>query len=333
MTETREEKTKISAYLYDSDGSDRVIDFTTDDLESPNDKQILWVNISQRDKETIERVGTALQLKDVPFKSILNLSERPKLDKFYDFYHFFIFSVMMDEENILHQVPIDFLIGKNFIITIHDGDEIDYFKEFREREKGETTLGELDTESFVASLLDLHIVTYFRALENIERRVDKMDERILKRDLKDEEFLQDMVRLRRDVSKLRRWFFPHRDVFYALSRPDFKQNVDSDSSESLQLLNQHFETAVVSIESSRTTVLSLFDLYTTKNSHRMNHTIKRLTFVTLLVGSLGAIAGVWGMNFEVEYFKSAETGFFLTIGTMGFLVVGLTIIAKLARWI
>ncbi len=65
----------------------------------------------------------------------------------------------------------------------------------------------------------------------------------------------------------------------------------------------------------------------------MNHTIKRLTFVTLLVGSLGAIAGVWGMNFEVEYFKSAETGFFLTIGTMGFLVVGLTIIAKLARWI
>ena len=59
----------------------------------------------------------------------------------------------------------------------------------------------------------------------------------------------------------------------------------------------------------------------------------RLTFITLLVGGLGAIAGVWGMNFEVDYFKSAETGFWLTIGAMGFLILGLTTIAKVKNWI
>ena len=160
-----------------------------------------------------------------------------------------------------------------------------------------------------------------------------MDEEILRKDLEDEQFLKQMVRLRGEVSKLRRWFLPHRDVFYSLARPDFKEIADSDSFENFKTLNEHFESAVDSIESSRDTVLSLFDLYTTKNSHLMNRTVKRLTFITLMVGGLGAIAGVWGMNFEVEYFKMAETGFWMTITAMCVLTLGLTFLAKMKKWI
>ena len=332
MNDANSEGKKIVAYLYDADGTDQTVDLKAGHLKNLTDKQILWITILERDEDLIRNVISDLQLKNPPIKTILNISERPKLDKFEDFYRFFISSVNPDKEGILRPIPIDYLVGKNFVITI-SSDEVEYFREFREREKGETRLGGLDTESFVASLLDLHIVSYFRALEDIERSVDKMDDRILKRDLEDEQFLREMVRLRRDVSKLRRWFLPHRDVFYALARPDFRHNIDSDSYENFQLLNQHFETAVDSIESSRDTVLSLFDLYTTKNAHRMNFTVGRLTFVTLIVGTLGVIAGIWGMNFEVGYFKSAETGFWLTIAAMGILTAGLAILAKFLRWI
>ena len=159
-----------------------------------------------------------------------------------------------------------------------------------------------------------------------------MDNRILKRDLKDEEFLNQMVKLRGDVSRLRRWFLPHRDIFYQLSRPDFKRIAESDSFENFQALNQHFESAVDAIESSRDTVLSLFDLFTTKSSHNMNNQVRRLTFVTLIVGGLGAIAGVWGMNFEVEYFKLAEVGFWWTMVGMGFYVLGAILLGKFLRW-
>ncbi len=325
---------EIEAYLYDADGTDREVDLDLDILDSLNDKHLLWVNVLQRNREVIEHIGTVLQLKNIPFKSIMNISERPRLEKFPDFYRFFIVSVEFDKNHNLSLIPIDFIVGKNFIITIHEG-YVKYYKEFIEGEKGETHLGELDAESFVVSLLDLHIVTYFRALEKIEQSVDKMDNRILKRDLEDEEFLREIVKLRSDVSRLRRWFLPHRDVFYALSRPDFKPAAagNGEAVENFQLLNQHFETAADAIESSRDTVLSLFDLYTSKTSHRMNNTIKRLTFITLLVGSLGAIAGIWGMNFEVGYFKSAETGFWLTISAMGLLTVFLAALAKWLRWI
>ena len=322
---------KIITYLYDANGSEREIDLEENTLGKINDKQLLWVNILERDEETVKYVTQTLRLEKVPVKGILRISERPKIYKFKDYYHFFIISVEMDEENKLHKIPIDFLVGRNFVITVHEGD-VNYLQEFARRERGENNIGELDSESFVGTMLDLHIVSYFRVLENIETTVDRMDNRILKRDLKDEEFLNQMVKLRGDVSRLRRWFLPHRDIFYQLSRPDFKQISESDSFENFQALNQHFESAVDAIESSRDTVLSLFDLFTTKSSHNMNNQVRRLTFVTLIVGGLGAIAGVWGMNFEVEYFKLAEVGFWWTMIGMGFYVLGAILLGKFLRW-
>ncbi len=64
----------------------------------------------------------------------------------------------------------------------------------------------------------------------------------------------------------------------------------------------------------------------------MNNQVRRLTFVTLIVGGLGAIAGVWGMNFEVEYFKWAEVGFWWTMVGMGFYVLGAILLGKFLRW-
>lgn len=323
---------EVTAYLYDFDGNDRNIDLEKLEGEKIGKNQLLWINIPHREEEIIKKIVSALRLKNVPLKSILNDSERPKIDIFEDFYRIYIVSVKADNSEKIVELPIDFLVGKNFVVTIHNGN-VDYFDELREREKGETNLGELDVESFITTLLDLHIVSYFRALEEIEERVDELDETVLQSELETHEFLAEMVRLRQTVSKLRRWFLPHRDVFYALSRPDFQQLTNSDSVENFKMLNQHFESAVAAIESSRDTVLSLFDLYATKSAQLMNVFIQRLTFITLLVGGLGAVAGIWGMNFEVEYFKSAEYGFWLTIGSMLLLIIVLTIIGKIKKWI
>jgi magnesium/cobalt transport protein CorA len=323
---------KVIVYLFDADGEDRQIELTENILENINDKHLLWVNILERDEATLERVASLLHLKEIPMRGILRVYERPKIFKFAEFYHFFIISVEAGDGGTLNAIPIDFLVGTNFVVTVHDGD-VKYLQDFVQRERGELQIGEMDAESFVATMLDLHIASYFRVLERVEHSVDKMDERILEKDLEDEQFVAEMVSLRREVSKLRRWFLPHRDIFYTLSRPDFKQIANSDSFESFQLLNEHFESAVDSIESSRDTVLSLFDLYTTKSSHQMNHAMRRLTFITLTAGALGVIAGIFGMNFEVEYFKSAETGFWMTIGGMFLLAVTTAAIAYYRRWI
>lgn len=321
----------ISTYLYDADGSDRQVELNETVVKNLSDNQLLWVKISARKQEVIEQVGKMLGLKNIPVKSILNVSERPKIDKFDDFYRLFVVSAGISESGKLYRAPIDFLVGRNFIVTVHDGD-ISYFEEFLEHKKGETQIGKLDSEGFLATLLDLHTVSYFRAVEKIEIAVDEIDKRILIKDMDEKEFLKDMVRLRADVSKLRKWYLPHRDVFYALARPDFLPIGDSQPAEDFKYLNHHFESVIDTLSNSRDSVFGLFDLYTTRASHKMNNTMRRLTFVTLIVGASSVVAGILGMNFKEDFFDS-PAGFWYAIGGMFLIGIALTIIAYFRRWI
>lgn len=322
---------ELTAYLYDSEGRDRELEFVEGICEQVNDEHILWIDIPERNLETIKYVFSTLKFKDAPVHDISKNLERPKLEKFEHFYRFFLISMGIKEGNDFEIVPVDFVVAKNIIVTVHNG-KVDFLEEFKNVEKGETHIGKLDTESFVASLLDLHIVGYFRAMERIEKKVDHLDNKILTKDLSDDEFLTEMLELRHFVSKVRRVLMPHRDLFYALSRPDFLPISESDSNSHFQKLNNHFENAVEAVESSRDTVLSLFDLYTTRASHKMNQTMRTLTFVTIVFGALGVIAGVMGMNFEVGFFKLSD-GFWLTLLGMAILVGSLALVAKMKKLI
>jgi len=322
---------QIKAYLYDASGSDERIELEEIDIASLSEDKLLWVNVLERDEEPLRKVAARLDIQHLPVSSILKESSRPKLDSFENFFRFRVNSVLTAKGVSPTKVPIDFVVGKNFIVTVHDG-EVGYFEEFRQRDKGETQFGELDAESFVATLVDLHIVSYFRALDEIEKRVDKLDANVLKKDIETDAFLAEMVWLRSDVSKLRRWLMPHRDVIYAFLRADFQRISESYSIEQYKLLASHFENAVESIESSRETVLSVFDLYATKSAQLMNVFIQRLTFLTLVVGTLSVVAGILGMNYKVDFFESSY-GFWITISGMALIAIGLTIFARYKRWI
>lgn len=322
---------KIKTYLFDADGDNQELEFSESICQQLDDSQLLWVNLLERKKESVEKVAATLRFKNAPVKEILSEYERPKLDKFEHFYRLFINSVKTDSKGNLKRLPIDFLVAKNVVITVHEG-EVEYFESFINLEKGEKHIGEMDAESFIATLMDLHIDTYFQAIEVIEQKVDRLDNKILTRNLNDDEFLEQMVELRRNVSKLRRWLLPHRDIFHALARPDFGRISQSDSVGHFQNLNRHFDAAVTTIESARDTVLSIFDLYTTRASYKMNALVKNLTFATIIFGALSVIVGAFGMNFAVGFFQF-ENGFWWTILAMGILSLSLIIIAKLKKWL
>jgi Mg2+ and Co2+ transporter CorA len=60
--------------------------------------------------------------------------------------------------------------------------------------------------------------------------------------------------------------------------------------------------------------------------------MRRLTFITAIVGGTGVIAGVFGMNFEQNFFKNTNA-FWVVIGGMLLLALGTTIISLKKRWI
>ncbi len=321
----------VKAYLYDASGNDDEIDIDDIDVNGLDENQMLWVNVSKRDEKLLNRITASLGVKNLPCKSVIDDTGRPEIDKFEDFFRFCVESVVNEGDESPVKLMIDYVVGTNYVVTIHEGD-VAYLDEFRKREKDESQIGELDAESFVATLLDLNIVTYFNALDALERKVDKIDERVLKEDIETNDFLEHMVNLRRDASKLRRWLTPQREVYYALSRADFRQISESDSAEQYKTLNQHFESAVDAIEHAREIVISVFELYATKSTHMTNTLVQRLTFLTLITGSLAVFAGILGMNFKAEIFE-LEYGFWVTVAGLFILAVCIAAVARYKSWI
>ena len=84
---------EVSAYLYDASGKDERVELTDDICDQLNDKKMLWVDVSRRERETVERVAKALKLKNLPLAKLIKTDERPRLDKYDKFYRFFITSV------------------------------------------------------------------------------------------------------------------------------------------------------------------------------------------------------------------------------------------------
>jgi magnesium transporter len=321
----------VKAYLYDASEKDAEVDLESVDVGTLAETHLLWVNVSKRDEKLLDTVTKHLGAKNVPCKAVLDDMGRPEVERFDDFFRFCVDSVRTEDGRSPARIMVDFIVGKKYVVTIHSGG-IKYLDDFRERDKGESQLGQLDTESFVASLLDLNIVTYFDALEAIERQVDELDELVLKEDVETGKFLEKMVDLRRDTSRLRRWLIPQREVYYSLSRPDFQQVSESDSAAHYQMLNQHFETAVDAIEHAREMVISVFELYATKTTHLTNILVQRLTFLTLITGSIAVIAGILGMNFKADIFE-LEYGFWITVAGLFLFALGLAAFARLKRWI
>ena len=130
------------------------------------------------------------------------------------------------------------------------------------------------------------------------------------------ECLPELAQLRRGASRLRRMLAPHRQLFGALARPDFRPSDDGVADKQFRALEQRFERAMDAVENTRDLVVGSFELYATRSAERTNDTVRALTFVTVLLGSLAVVAGALGMNFKTPFFDTGDRGFWTAIVAM-----------------
>jgi Mg2+ and Co2+ transporter CorA len=184
----------------------------------------------------------------------------------------------------------------------------------------------------VASLLDWHLTAYFDAVSRIEARVDRLDDVLLTRSAK-RSFLAGVVALRRRVSELRRLLASQRSVFYGLSRPDFVHVVESDAASHYRSLERRFERAVDAVDHARELLNGSFELFTSRTAEMTNELVRRLTFITMLLGAVGAIAGIFGMNFDTPLLETGTAGFLVVVGALAALVATALVVARRRNWL
>ncbi|MFP4092374.1 MAG: CorA family divalent cation transporter, partial [Cyclobacteriaceae bacterium] len=82
----------------------------------------------------------------------------------------------------------------------------------------------------------------------------------------------------------------------------------------------------------REILTGFMDLYMSTISNRMNNVMKTLTTIATIFIPLTFVAGVYGMNFENMPELGMENGYFIALGVMFLLGVGMYIYMRMQKW-
>lgn len=319
------------AVLYDADGHDREVELTADLRRGVSDRQLLWIDVLSNDREEIAALCAALELP--AGVSALAFGERgtPALTKCDSFMHITLVALHFGANDEWKPVRTSFLWDAQMILTRHP-DEVDAFRGFESQDRGETHIGALSAHVLLSALVDWHLGAYFRAIEGLERTVDRFDERVLTR-AQHEDLIADLVRMRRKVSRLRRLLSSQREIFHALTRPDVVQEVGAEVARHFATLGSRYERAREALEHAADLVQGSFALHASRTAESVNAFLKVLTFGTFLLGAMSVVAGLLGMNFQARIFETGEHGFWTAVGLVLVAAATALAVARSRRWI
>lgn len=209
--------------------------------------------------------------------------------------------------------PLVVAMGRNVVVTAHHH-PIDFLTAVLDNEAEQLRIGSLHSGSFAASLLDRMLTDYLDARDEFESAVDRIELMVLRRP--HSRHLSELQQLRRQASKLRRYLAMQRDMFDALARPDFDPRQSHQVARHWQLLSARYSKVMMSVESARDLVNGSFDVYTSRVAHGTNETMRLLTVVTVVLGTLSVATGALGMNFTADLFNAGDSGFWWAVGGM-----------------
>jgi magnesium transporter len=232
-----------------------------------------------------------------------------------------------DDPGRLARREIELIAAPNIVVTIHEGESA-ALRRFRSS-LGETRLGLLTAGDLLSSLVHEVLDGYFLLAEQMEREIDKLDQRALQ-GRRGDDILVTIVALRRRIGLVRRTLAPHRNALSTLALPEME--VVEKVGRPWPGLVDRVEAAMDAVEGVRDSLIGTFDIHMGRVSQHANDVMRTLTLLSAVLLPAIVLAGIMGMNFKLEFFDTT-TNFWVVIVAMGSLAVAIVLIARLRRWL
>lgn len=220
------------------------------------------------------------------------------------------------------------MAAPGLVVTVHRG-RVDAIERFLEGLADETSLGVLDAADLLSAIVDEVVTGYFHLVETIERRIDDLDQVAL-RGGPDVDLLAEIVRVRRQIGRIRRTLAPHRTALAALARPEMR--AEGAVGQPWPGLVDRVEAALTSIETLRDALLGTYDVHMGRVAQRANDVMKALTILSAILLPAVVLAGVMGMNFQIPFFDEPGNFYLVLAGMVAFSGV-LIAVARWRRWL
>jgi magnesium transporter len=265
---------------------------------------------------------------------ILNTTKRTKLDEYHDILFFNIKSLLpVENSDNISVEQISFLLKDDILVSFQEK-RSDFFTHIRERIRTHSGIvREKKADYLLYLLLDAVMENFYITIENEEDRVEELIN--LSKVSTSPSILEQIEKHRDNFNFLKRSIIPLRDSLYSIKsmkddnvfnsiQPENYSFFDRLHQKSLELLEQ--------IEYDSSSLDSASNFFFSSQNHKMNEVMKTLTVVSVFFMPLTFIVGVYGMNFDNMPELHWKYGYFMIIGGMILLLLGMIYYFKKRKW-
>jgi magnesium transporter len=331
--EKSSKKLLIESFDYSKDKIEETILLNIEDAVPFKDTDsVTWININGLYfTEEIERVGKQYGLHPLVLEDIVNTTQRPKIDE-YDDYIFVVLKMLYYDKNekiVIEQVS--FVLGKNYVLSFQEseGDVFDTIRNRIRHSKGR--IRSLKSDYLLYTLIDAVVDNYFSIIETLGNKVEDLETQLFAGTPRDNINIE-VQQLKREILKVRRAIFPLREIINRIEKGEHHL-IYNRTITYYRDIYDHLIQVSENIDIYREMIWSLMDMYMTTISNKMNEVMKVLTIMSSIFIPLTFLAGIYGMNFENIPELKYQNGYFVLLGVMLLLFIGLLFYFKRKKWL
>lgn len=268
------------------DGTLQVTDI--EGLERALAAPFCWVDVTDPDQTTLEALAAPLGLHPLAVEDSLHHQRRPKLDLYPEGPFFTWLTPHLSDEDNLTNEELDVFLYERFLVTTHDG----VIEEIDEVASDAAALLPRGTDWILHGILDRLVDSVVPIADAIGDRLEDVEDRMLAQPTKHD--LEELYELRRSLLSLHKIISPQRDMIRTLSRE--RSFVSEEAFRYFDDIVDHLLHVEESLETYRDIGSAVMDIFLTAQSNRLNEVMKVLTVVTVLIGAMTLVSGIYGMN-------------------------------------
>jgi magnesium transporter len=291
---------------------------------------VLWIDMCKPTDEESFVLTHDFKFHPLAIEDVISERSQTKIDD-YGRYLFLVFNIVdyVGREEGLKISELDFFLSTNTLVTVHY-DEHRMFDYLYSRVSRSEHLIERGADFLFHAIIDAVVDNYNATLDIFEYESDQIEAEVLG-DF-EEDTLKSIFALGRDIVELKRIVRPQREVVNRLSRESFPliaANLQAYFSD----IHDHLIRVNELADSHREIVNSSLQVYYSQVSTKTNETIKVLTLLTAIFIPPTFLVGLWGMNFRNMPELESEYGYYVSLGFIFVVMIGMIFFFKRRRWL
>lgn len=322
----------------------RIIDFDENTLEEDAVKlvrdvlkykekdTVTWLNVDGLHNAAIMReIAETFDLDTLVLAEVMHTQARPRVIE-YD--NCILISIkMMQQDEVSQQIKVEnlsIILSDSILISFQErrGDVFEPVRDRIRKQKKRIRHGGTDYLAF--ALLDIVIDNYLYVLSVLGEKIETLEDNLLSNP--NEVVINEINRYKRELNFLRKNIKPAKEMIFSLAKME-SEYIDEATYVHFKELEDNISQANEVSDSYRDILSDQLNIYHTIISSKLNDVMRFLTVFSVIFIPLTFIAGIYGTNFDFLPELHYRYSYFIMLGIMVLIAVGMLIYFKRNKWL